>query len=514
MNHSSRACCAKCSYEFDPQDAPAQGAKATCSHCSETFAILDAVRQNPSPPGHRLYAKLLLTSQGEKRYLAVTPQDIADYQVCKLLLDEEIQKGNIHLPEAILTDGFNTHQALNYNYRLWRNFFNDRQLLALGWLQSAIMALEIEPVRDALLTLFSGVLEFNNMFATYKGEGTGAVRHMFSHHILKPERMPIEANVWGTPKSSGSFLNLFEIRLLRALDYRSAPFEVKLRGSGKVYTANQPFSGRVESVWPADGVFAPNGIYLSCGSSESTDLPDQCIDFVITDPPFFDNVHYSELADFFFAWQSLYPHGFIQPAITTRHPREVQDANANQFSAKLQAVFSESYRILKDDGLLVFTYHHSRSEGWTSLIKAVVAAGFSIINAHPVKAELSVATPKSQAKEPIQLDIILVCRKKERDERCPLAVLDALHLGTQRAFDKLARLEAIGFELSYNDQRIVLISQFLAAIGPVSATDDMIQALITSQPTIDELLEKRSQVSMKLERQQGDTGIFKQLELF
>ena len=56
---------------------------------------------------------------------------------------------------------------------------------------------------DALLTLFSGVLEFNNMFASYKGEGTGAVRHMFSHHILKPERTPIEANVWGTPKSSG-----------------------------------------------------------------------------------------------------------------------------------------------------------------------------------------------------------------------------------------------------------------------------------------------------------------------
>jgi hypothetical protein len=53
-----------------------------------------------------------------------------------------------------------------------------------------------EQTRDALHTLFSGVLEFINMFASYKGEGTGAVRHMFAHHILKPERIPIEANVW------------------------------------------------------------------------------------------------------------------------------------------------------------------------------------------------------------------------------------------------------------------------------------------------------------------------------
>jgi putative DNA methylase len=68
------------------------------------------------------------------------------------------------------------------------------------------------------------------MFATFKGEGTGAVRHLFSHHILKPERMPIEANVWGTQKSSGSFSNLFKSRLLRAVDYRDAPFEIELNG--------------------------------------------------------------------------------------------------------------------------------------------------------------------------------------------------------------------------------------------------------------------------------------------
>ena len=93
-------------------------------------------------------------------------------------------------------------------------------------------------------------------------------------------------------------------------------------------------------------------------------------------------------------------------------PAEVQDADAEQFAAKLQGVFRECHRILKDDGLLVFTYHHSRDEGWKALAEAVLGAGFAVVNSQPVKAEMSVATPKSQAKEPIQLDIIIVCRKE------------------------------------------------------------------------------------------------------
>ena len=97
---------------------------------------------------------------------------------------------------------------------------------------------------------------------------------------------------------------------------------------------------------------------------------------------------------------------------TTRSPLEVQDSDADHFAAKLQNVFRECRRILKDDGLLVFTYHHSRDEGWKALADAVLGAGFTVVNSQPVKAEMSVATPKSQAKEPIQLDIIIVCRKE------------------------------------------------------------------------------------------------------
>ncbi len=159
---------------------------------------------------------------------------------CSRLLAAAEQRGEIRLPDLRLEQGYNTRQAMGYGFRNWRDFFNDRQLLALGMLHAAIHRIEPPQRRLALATLFSGVLEFNNLFASYKGEGTGAVRHMFSHHILKPERTPIEANVWGTPKSSGSFSNLFRGRLLRAMDYRELPTEV----NGKAAAAPRLFACR------------------------------------------------------------------------------------------------------------------------------------------------------------------------------------------------------------------------------------------------------------------------------
>ncbi len=489
LNTDKIVSCPICTIQFSPEMGAASGANATCSTCHHLFSIAEAVRSTGLPPAHRLYAKLLLTPEGNKHYLATTSDDIHSYEACSYQLEEALAERLIQVPQTQLEEGVNTRQAIGYNYRAWRDFFNNRQLLALGLLHNAITLLPDASTRDALLTLFSGLLEFNNLFASYKGEGTGAVRHMFSHHILKPERTPIEANVWGTPKSSGSFTNLFHNRLLRALDYRDAPFEVSKTGTGKVFHTSLPFSGNVETSFPTANNYSPHSISLSCGSSDHTTLPSGSIDLVVTDPPFFDNVHYSELADFFYAWQTLYPRGFINSAVTTRHPDEVQDADAARFATKLGAVFVECYRLLKEDGLLVFTYHHSRTEGWYALVEAIIESGFSVVNAHPVKSEMSVATPKSQTKVPIQLDVILVCKKREKDLRTPLLSENMLLHAVQRARQKLNRLEAIGLKLSQNDRRITLIGQFIAELGPVCTTSEAIKALQSTQVRLEDELE-------------------------
>lgn len=462
--------CNSCQHAFDPSVGTARGTKAHCSQCDHDFVILDTFQGRTGRPAFRLYAKLVLTRDGRKEYLRATPEDLRAYESCSNELQRALADDEFILPTLALQDGYNTRQAMRYGFRSWRDFFNDRQLLALSWLQQAIGKVGNDDVRQALLTLFSGVLEFNNLFASYKGEGTGAVRHMFSHHILKPERTPIEANVWGTPKSSGSFSTLFPSRLLRAAQYQSSPTEVNGR-SGEARVCSSAFTGQIESQWPAEGTLKPRGVYLSCGDSSDTGLPSACIDFVVTDPPFFDNVHYSELADFFFAWQQK-DHQSLRPNdSTTRHSAEVQDTDADRFASKLQAVFRECHRVLKDEGLLVFSYHHSRSEGWSSLASAILEAGFVVVNSQPVKAEMSVGTPKSQANEPIQFDIVIVCRKREAVTPEPtVSKTDAV----ASAHIKLHRLQAAGFTLSLNDRRIVLYGQLLPLLRCASEFEQLL----------------------------------------
>ncbi len=90
-----------------------------------------------------------------------------------------------------------------------------------------------------------------------------------------------------------------------------------------------------------------------------------------------------------------------------------------------------------------------------------LGAGFTVVNSQPVKAEMSVAAPKSQAMEPIQLDIIIVCRKEStaRTHRPTVAQ------GIEFARAKLGRLRAAGFLLSRNDHKIVMFGQLLTTFG-------------------------------------------------
>jgi putative DNA methylase len=173
-----------------------------------------------TPPEHRLYAILALTETGEKVYLKPQQFDFDLYEQARQRRLVEF----LPLPDMPIRKGHNTNQARGYNYTHWQHFFNERQLLCLGLLLKGILKIDEQVIRDQFLCLFSSTLEFNNLFCSFKGEGTGAVRHLFSPHIFKPEKMPLENNVWGTPKSSGSFSTLFKTRLMPAKIYLDKPF--------------------------------------------------------------------------------------------------------------------------------------------------------------------------------------------------------------------------------------------------------------------------------------------------
>lgn len=462
--------CRSCRKPFNPQTGPAQGQKACCPCCNHVCSIAKTVRANGRVPDHRLYAKLALMPGGTKAYLRATPQDHQLYATA----EKDLAARPKAYPVVAISSGENTNQALGYNYRHWHEMFNARQLLALSILGERIGQIDDPAMRDLFMCLMSGTLEFNNMFASYKGEGTGAVRHMFNHHILKPERVPLEANLWGTPKSSGSFSTLFESRVMRALNYADNPFELriikkngKLAGD-KVFGLSEPIGHTIAT--DAAAFATGQKVYLSCGDSSCTDITSGSVDAVISDPPFFDNVHYSELADFFHVWQR-HVLGHVGPleAPTTRAAAEVQNSDGDVFTARLGAVWAECYRVLKHDGLLVFTYHHSRSEGWRSILKALMDAGFAVVAAHPIKAEMSGATPKHQAKEPIDLDIIIVCRKRAH-VLAREASADLWEGVMEVAAHQVTRLRDSNRSLSRNDVRIIVMAQLLRELSQVTSS--------------------------------------------
>jgi adenine-specific DNA methylase len=157
----------------------------------------------------------------------------------------------------------------------------------------------------------------------------------------------------------------------------------------------------------------------------------------------------------------------------------VQQTDATLFAERLEGVFRECHRVLKDDGLLVFTYHHARMEGWTSLHAAIRRAGFVTVKTHPVKAEMAVSVPVQQAKEPLSFDLIIVCRKSAavicvRAEQLSLETCEA------EARAVLADLRSGGQKLSVADAKLVLMGILLvqlAALGECEREIDVLAAL-------------------------------------
>lgn len=457
--------CLHCTHRFNPQEGPASGQYVT-TRSGRRYRIKDLFPPAGGPPDHRLYAIMALSRNGEKVYLPARKEDLALYAEAEARLQCE----SLPLPTLVVRPGHNTDQARGYNYTQWRDFFNSRQLLCLGLLLRSILEIEDEVVQEQMLCLFSSTLEFNNLFCSFKGEGTGAVRHMFSNHILKPERTPLENSVWGTEKSSGTFKTLFESRLLRAKRYLDEPFDLAFeynlfgeRVSTRKTVTSKPLNVRIVDSWEQ---FSPvsDSLMVLNGDSSRLPLPDASVDAVVTDPPYFDFVHYSELSDFFFAW--------LSPALKARYSwfdrsnssdqGEVQHKDPLVFAKQLSSVFSECCRVLKDDGVLAFTFHHSKAEGWAAIFAAITNARFVVVAAYPVHAELRAASPKSACKDPISLDAVLVCKKQIRDNRISLVDENA---AIRQAEIVAKELENAGMSVSSSDRFVILASQMLTALS-------------------------------------------------
>jgi adenine-specific DNA methylase len=152
------------------------------------------------------------------------------------------------------------------------------------------------------------------------------------------------------------------------------------------------------------------------------------VDIVLTDPPYFDNIAYSELAEFFLPWMKLLglvkdPEArssiLLDSLVGRRRDAEV----TKRFTAGLSDAFQEVARVLKPNGLLVFSFRHAVADAWYAL--AVALAGTALRATHflPAPGEAGVGL---HAHEGTGLwDAVFVLRKAKRKGARDLRVSQA-----------------------------------------------------------------------------------------
>jgi len=207
-------------------------------------------------------------------------------------------------------------------------------------------------------------------------------------------------------------------------------------------------------------------------------LPDRSVDAIITDPPYCGNVSYSELADFFYVWLRLaladrYSH--FQPEYTPKAREIISNVDVRgslkklkklgieikdeeSFFRGLTRVFRECHRVLRDEGLMVFTFHHRETWAWKSVLRSLLDAGFYVVAVYPIHAEMSTSTHIMAGG--ISYDIPFVCRKRKEDGQAVSweALKDEIYFAAQESVE---RIKTSGRSISDADLFVIVMGRCL-----------------------------------------------------
>ena len=171
---------------------------------------------------------------------------------------------------------------------------------------------------------------------------------------------------------------------------------------------------------------------LTQGSGNSlVHLDNESISAVVVDPPYADNVQYSELADFFYVWLkrtqghrrpewfSTYLCDNAEEAVVNaqRHRNGEKGLKAGKERAHIfyqdlmTKIFREAHRVLRKEGALTVMFTHKKQEAWEALFSSLISAGFTITATWPVKTESEHSLHQAK-KNAAQSTVILVARKR------------------------------------------------------------------------------------------------------
>jgi len=415
--YDTNTTCHECGKVFDPRKGVSGRGVFRCSECGEEQKLLDAVDRKGAALDMELHALEGYCETCGRFFKRVDDDDLRRWEQAKA--EFERCKESLLFPRQIIpTEGRSDPRPVNHGYTHFWQMFNERQLLCLSILLEQILQIPDQNVRELMLTAFSDCLDANNMFCKYEIKWH-KVSLFFGLHAYHPIERATENNVWGTAFGRDTFVKCFE-KVRRAKAYCHNPYERLPNLRGQRYS-KRTGSERIEGnlVESFDELrHTDHAALLRCQSSEDLSfIPDKSVDAVITDPPYFDNVQYSELADFFYVWLRLAlkdTYSWFQPELSSRPNEIVKNDKLGKmtdfFNEGLRQVFVECHRVLKEDGLLIFTFHHNKIWAWDGIAQLLLDAGFYVAATPIVRSEGKSGFHSSKGN--IRYDCVLVCRKR------------------------------------------------------------------------------------------------------
>ena len=328
------------------------------------------------------------------------------------------------VPNEAIPDGLKTAEPIRYGMTKWRDLFSVRQLLCHGTSVEVFRELLTaekekahlsDPKCGAFVYLALAIDKSIDYDArlSYWDPNSGRPRHVFGRHDL--------ALSW-------SYSELALLQPGAGLDWCTSAVQECIEeliqyttGESTAATKTQP---QLEFTPQRDRA----DVTVTCKPADSLDhLDDSTVDAVIMDPPYYNNVMYAELSDFFYVWLKrtagfLVPELFITSLTDKEHEavanpakfKGEKGANAlanRDYQQRMAAIFAECRRVLKPNGIMTLMFTHKATGAWDALTKGLMQAGFSITASWPINTE-SEGGLHIKNKAAANSTIFLVCRPR------------------------------------------------------------------------------------------------------
>lgn len=354
----------------------------------------------------------------------ISTSDVIRYNTC---IEEWEKRKNSDLqglwPNDELSYGWKTHGwgIPEHGFTHYYKFFNERQRLVLALILKSIRDSYgfSQFTKDVVLGTFQQYLRNQNMFCFWNIQAD-KLEPMFTSNNYHSKSLPIENSVFSN-LGRGNWESCKDT-CLDALLWTKKTWELvpneHLTSNNLIETK---LTGKSEKVYTDDPVLP--GSAILCGSStELKDLENTSFDLVITDPPFGNLVQYSELADFFYVWLKLALSDSYPNIFGTSHTPKSLEAVTNPARNKedpdgfykrlLTECWRQTFRILKDGGILAFTFHHSEDKPWIDVLESLFESGFFLEATYPIRSDETKGDKAQFGSQKIEYDIIHVCRKR------------------------------------------------------------------------------------------------------